>query len=380
MRDSVRERIGARVGDHLGLAYTTLAPVEAAGKVPDGIRVEWLRHLAGTQVAADYQHHLEAWIAAFPDHSTRLFILTFETRLLVGHGNRSGADVGLTVHHTWGTPVVPGSALKGIVAHHVAATRGTDPDATEPDPARDPWRGVRWNGKTIAHGPGSLYRTLFGAPDAEDDQANGAPGAARGHVVFHDALYFGVARNSDDRVIPGPLRPSPGASRPFAADTLTVHQKPYYDARGRVAPTDHADPVPVGFLTVRPMARFLVALEGPSDWTALAGELLREALVERGVGGKTSSGYGHGDLVEVWPPPPPLDPTLVELQAWLDQERAAGTPQRQIAEQLTTSWISRVQALTAADRRLAVRAVRKAIRSRRVDIESLCADLLDGGG
>jgi CRISPR-associated protein Cmr6 len=36
-----------------------------------------------------------------------------------------------------------------------------------------------------------------------------------------------------------------------------------------------------------------VALSGPPDWTEFAGRLLRDALEQWGVGGKTSAGYGR---------------------------------------------------------------------------------------
>ncbi|MFN3484738.1 MAG: type III-B CRISPR module RAMP protein Cmr6, partial [Planctomycetota bacterium] len=105
-----------------------------------------------------------------------------------------------------------------------------------------------------------------------------AAGASAGLVTFHDALY-----------VPG----SALGDRPFAADGLTVHQKPYYESSGGSWPNDYDSPNPVAFLTVRPGVRLLFALSGPADWTKLAERLLRDALENWGVGGKTSSGYGR---------------------------------------------------------------------------------------
>src|SRR5690606_6863650 len=158
-------------------------------------------------------------------------------------------------------------ALKGVLAHHVASLYG----------GHERWRGVTWDGHRIAKGPGELYRTLFGAPDADDDPKND-PGARAGNVVFHDALYIPSSCAMD---------------RPFAREILTVHLRPYYDKHGQTAPNDYEDPVPVGFLNVRPGACFLLALSGRADWTELALALLLEALRARGVGGKTSLGYGR---------------------------------------------------------------------------------------
>lgn len=325
MRASIRDRLGLKAGDHVGLAYTTLAPVDQDGKVPDTSKDLWLANLAAVAILPDYRVYLDAWITSFARTAARMFTLTVDARLLIGHGNASGTDVGLTVHHTWGVPIVPGSALKGTVAHHVATTYGSDPSVIDPDPAHDPWRGVGWAETAIARGPGDLYRALFGAPDADDDRDTGAPGATRGYVVFHDALYLGVA--SPVREV---ISPAPESTHPFAADTLTVHQKHFYDDRGKSEPCDHDDPNPVGFLTVRPKAQFVVVLEGPHDWTTLAGQLLRESLALRGIGGKSTSGYGRGTLTDARAPAPPPSAAVAEFSAWLDEARGGAVPQRDL--------------------------------------------------
>jgi CRISPR-associated protein Cmr6 len=369
MRASIRNRVGLEVGDHVGLAYTTLAPVAEGGKVLDADKDPWLARLAGIAIAPDYRAYIDAWLASFARTSARLFTLTFDARLLIGHGNASGTDVGLTVHHTWGVPIVPGSALKGTLAHHVATTYGSDPSVTTPDPARDPWRGVGWAG--TARSPGAFYRALFGAPDSDDDRATGAAGATRGHVVFHDALYLGLA--SPVREV---LSPAPGSTQPFAADTLTVHQKRYYDDRGRSEPCDHDDPNPVGFLTVRPRAQFVVVIEGPPDWTALAGQLLRESLAQRGVGGKTTSSYGRATLTAARAPAPPPSAAVAKFRAWLEARDRAVT-QRDLLARIRHEWLERLRALSDHDRTAAAALVRRAIKSPplREQLDALCAEL-----
>lgn len=391
MRASIRDRVGLKagdrigleaddyvdltVGDHVGLAYTTLAPVAKDGKVPDNAKDPWLAKLANIAIGPDYRAHVDAWIASFAHTSARLFTLTLDTRLLIGHGNASSTDVGLTVHHTWGVPIVPGSALKGALAHHVATTYGSDPSVTTPDPAHDPWRGVGWTGTAIARGPGELYRALFGAPDADDDRATGAPGATRGYVVFHDALYLGI------RDITSPVReiisPGPESTRPFAADTLTVHQKRYYDDRGKSEPCDHDDPNPVGFLTVRPGAQFIVVLEGPPDWTSLAGQLLRESLAQRGVGGKTTSAYGRATLTDARAPTPPPSAAVAQFSAWLEEARGGGVAQRDLLARIRDEQLEHLCALSGADRIAAAALIRRTIKSPRLkeQLEVLCAEM-----
>jgi CRISPR-associated protein Cmr6 len=121
---------------------------------------------------------------------------------------------------------------------------------------------------------------LFGAPDAID------AGASAGSIIFHDALYV-------------PLTSAP--DRPFAVDVLTVHQKDYYNSAGKTWPNDFDNPNPVSFLTVRPKTKLLFAVseqpdsmpEGSPSWAELVERLLRDALSQWGIGGKTSAGYGR---------------------------------------------------------------------------------------
>ncbi|MDR7420419.1 MAG: type III-B CRISPR module RAMP protein Cmr6 [Armatimonadota bacterium] len=273
---------------HVALAYDAWAPVGDDGKVPDNERPDWLSELASIAVSPDYPRSFERWKKSFSADGDRVFELALASRLLVGHGNSSATDVGITVHHTWGVPVIPGTALKGLVAHYVDAVYGPDHPERKPweqqgeERTRADYQGVTWRGRRIERGPGAVYRALFGAPDAEEDDAMREwgfdAGASAGLVTFHDALY-----------VPG----SVPEDKPFAADVLTVHQKGYYDPSGGSWPNDYDSPNPVAFLTVRPGVRFLLALSGPPDWTDLAEQLLRDALEKWGVGGKTSAGYGR---------------------------------------------------------------------------------------
>lgn len=283
--------------DHVALAYDAWAPVEDNdGKVRsekrsqenDSPRDAWFKKLESVQVHADYEHAFKRWKASFSATGDRLAELTLTSRLLIGHGNASAIDVGLTVHHTWGVPVIPGSALKGLVAHYVDATYGPTDSDKKPweqqgdELVRADYQGVTWNGRRIERGPGAIYRALFGAPDAREDATmrdhGFETGAAAGLVTFHDALY-----------VPGSI----SDNKPFAPDVLTVHQKGYYDSSGQNAPNDYGSPNPVAFLTVQPRVRLLFALSGPADWTELAERLLHDALESWGVGGKTSAGYGR---------------------------------------------------------------------------------------
>lgn len=298
---------------HIGLAYDSWAPTGEDGKVPDDDRGDWLAELTQVPVAVDYRRAFARWRSSFAAPGHILLNFTLASRLLIGHGNSSATEVGLTVHHTWGAPIILGSALKGLCAHYTVSNYGPNDLTIAPrkqpvgeEKERASFQGVLWDKTLIKTGPGGFYRRMFGAPDAQDDEMwsqEGWPvGAARGGVTFHDALYVpgSAKKNENDANEP---------DCPFVEDVLTIHQKKYYDAGGMAAqgapepwPNDYGSPIPVSFLTVRPGARFLLALSAPSDAESeltLAAFILGEALREWGVGGKTSLGYGRGEVQRI---------------------------------------------------------------------------------
>lgn len=375
MRAAVLDRVGLEVPDHVGLGYDRWAPLDAtSGKIPDDRRREWLRDLAGTRVSAHYSHAYQRWVESLKAEGAQLAEIEMAGRLLVGHGNPSPTAVGLTVHHTWGVPLIPGSALKGLLNHYVDSVYGPvetgmhpmDPAFPAEERARSPFRGVTWNGGRVEHGPGEIHRALFGAPAAKSDAYFEEVGAGEtaGLVVFQDALF-----------IPGSV-----SDRPFAADVLTVHQKAFYDSKGDNNPNDYGDPNPVSFLTVKPHARFLIALSGPEEWARLAFALLRDALVEWGVGGKTTSGYGH-IRPDGWNVVPvdgeaaggadagdhPTAPATVGHSAIVEEFREwlSGCPAPNHRETLDLArkfWLPRLQGSTEADKREIGRILRREIK------------------
>ena len=107
---------------HLDLAYGMLAPVaytgEEEGKIPKDNRDDWFSCLEKIQISPDYRGGYTRWKNSFShDKDIHLFEITLRSRLLLGHGNPAPTDVGLTVHHTWGVPMLPGPSIKGVVSH-----------------------------------------------------------------------------------------------------------------------------------------------------------------------------------------------------------------------------------------------------------------------
>jgi CRISPR-associated protein Cmr6 len=164
-------------------------------------------------------------------------------RLSIGLGAEGVLETAITLHHTYGVPYIPGSALKGLAASY-ARRRLT----------KETW------GKGT-----SAYKTLFGDTDSA------------GYITFFDALY-----------VPG----TGYEKRPLWPDVITVHHPDYY--QGDQAPADWDNPTPIPFLSAT--GDYLLALTGDPQWVGVAYKILAYALSEEGIGAKTSSGYGRMTL------------------------------------------------------------------------------------
>ena len=162
MRDCLPRAANA---ENFGLAYDVLGSVpdpDTGERRPDADeRQRWLDACADLATPVDYGIHFQRWRRSFSPN-TRVCVVTTASRLLIGHGNAAVSDVGLTVHRTWGTPVIPGTALKGLLSGYVDAVYG--PDASAPEPTRDDWAAPTWRGFNIEKAPGCWHAAIFGSP------------------------------------------------------------------------------------------------------------------------------------------------------------------------------------------------------------------------
>lgn len=190
-------------------------------------------------------------------------------RLIVGLGSENVLETGITLHHTYGMPILPGSALKGLAAHYCDQVWG-QANPTFRKPTTEANRAYqKWSEGKEPQPEANYHRLLFGTTDDS------------GCVTFHDGWFV------------------PDSERePLKLDVMTPHHPRWID--GSLPPTDFDSPNPVPFLSVA--GRFLIAVSwhGPEHeqsrhWLDLSLALLREALFRWGIGGKTSSGYGRFD-------------------------------------------------------------------------------------
>lgn len=215
-----------------------------------------IKAAADGEVRELYRLVFERWKESLPKMTTGLDLET-DGRLIVGLGAENVLDTGIRLHHTYGLPVLPGSALKGLAAHYCNQVWGETNDS-------------------FKYG-GDYHHLLFGTTDES------------GCIIFHDALFIPESEKE-----------------PLKLDVMTPHHPKWLD--GGIPPTDFDSPTPVPFLSV--VGQFYVAVSwcGPDHeeamkWTELTLSLLKKALEEWGIGGKTTSGYGR--LIDPPPPPPP---------------------------------------------------------------------------
>lgn len=240
---------------HAGLWLDRLLPKQPKATNTDedkGTIQAHIKRLDQINVPAPYIHHYERWRRHLNTLGTdaRLAEATVRGRMIIGLGAESVLETAIHLHHTYGVPVIPGSALKGLAA----------------DYARNRLEDTSWY--KSKDDIGASYRALFG----DTTEA--------GCVIFHDALWIPDGQDRD--------------KHPLDLDVMTVHHRDYYRTKGKSPPADSDDPNPVSFVTAR--GTYLIALEGPPDWTDAAMSILKHALAKEGIGAKTAAGYGRLDL------------------------------------------------------------------------------------
>lgn len=221
-----------------------------------------------------YQPIFERWRRlAEADGATRRRVLEIRasSRLLLHPSIATSVIEGsLLLHHTYGLPYIPGSALKGICRARARRQTVLIPTRYEKLVAD-----VRECGRNKEP---PWVTNLFGF--VEEDTEGGLAGL----VDFWDALW---------------IPPTKGFAAPLARDIVNPHHSSYATGLGHPFPTPTESPIPTHFLSVPPGTQFLLVIET----AAIAGaddlldfvldECLLPALEFDGVGAKTAANYGR---------------------------------------------------------------------------------------
>jgi len=283
-----------RLEAHPGLAFERYADVNlSTGALPDEKKHDHLNVLVESVIPGVYREAFDRWCRVITLNAWTVEVVT-RSRLLIGVGNPSPLENGLTLHHTYGVPYIPGTALKGILNHWLAQRLGDRQ-------RRNEWKGVSYEGGKAVGLPGPDHGFVFGWPEIDETQ----PGA-RGRVVFDDAWIL------------------PSSEPSLASDVVTPHQFSYYRSAGDELPTDWDPPQPHPFASIRPGAAFLLAVSGPGLWPRLALRHLLDALDEQGIGARTTAGYGRLGCRGAIREPENLDADQKELFRRVQEEEARG--------------------------------------------------------
>lgn len=250
-------------GSHPGLLLDHFVPFDRhqnAWSFDSKIKGPWLRAFAHAASASycDPQAAWRGWAkrhrALYPDGgSVRRKTVRPGWRWVIGLGNQTILETGLTLHHTYAIPYMPGSAIKGLTQALVVLNL---------EPVR--------------------LTPILGAPD----------------TLQREQTYlrlFGTQEAAGEVVFVGGVPVAEGESPRLTVDVMTPHFSAYYQGK-RTDPLEVEDPTPIPFL---------VSIGGAYDITLtartpagvglldLAMALCLAALDELGVGGKTGKGYGY---------------------------------------------------------------------------------------
>jgi CRISPR-associated protein Cmr6 len=244
---AVEHRKGVHAGLWLDKYITSHARIERS-------RHDLVQQVAATNEPECYKSYFARWQESLEAHGAQFCEARVFGRMVVGLGEESVLETSVTLHHTYGVPYIPGSALKGLAASYAHQYLG------------DAWR---------SNSP--AFNAVFGTQETA------------GYITFFDALY-----------VPG----SGARGHALHPDVLTVHHMDYYQNKAGAAPADWDDPNPVPFISAT--GKYLIALgttQGCEGWIESAFSILKNALKSEGIGAKTSSGYGRMEFDT--PPPDP---------------------------------------------------------------------------
>jgi CRISPR-associated protein Cmr6 len=180
----------------------------------------------------------------------RLLIARLKSRLVLGLSCASAMEAGISLHYTYGVPVIPGSSVKGACR---AAGEAADCDK-------------------------DLFLDIYGSIEKKKESRSGNRFQV-GKVTFFDAL--------------------PCNWKGLELDVMTPHHTKYYKRElGYKDAPDVEDPVPVLFLAVPKETCFLFSFASKDGEFLNEVEQHWEKACEEGFGGKTSSGYGWFEVYQ----------------------------------------------------------------------------------
>lgn len=260
------------------------APIPTLLRHVNARRAAMLRGMSGLTVMS---------LSAEPDY-----------RLVLGFGAEHVLETNLCLHRIYGFPIIPASSVKGItrarafweIAENLGVPTVSTDEATRRKAAKV-MTPLQLLDRLLAAGDArqqreiltQLQRDPLGACVAVL-QALDSTGWLAMAAGFYQA--FGTTEYQGQVIF---FDAYPTRAPTLAVDVLNPHYGRYY--RGETAPADYLDPVPTYFLTIDKGSPFQFTLASKyATLATTAKKWLSEALVDLGIGGKTSAGYGFMEV------------------------------------------------------------------------------------
>ena len=196
-------------------------------------------------------------------------------RLFTGLSIGGTLETGAITHHSYGMPMLAGSAVKGAVRAY-AENLFSQKDESGQVVLKKDNKGVMRT--VIDETMRPILEILFGTnEDANESNA--------GYLIWHDAWWIPAV------TIEGQLARNE-ESKPFVAEVVTVHHQKYYsDTEGELEALDMESPIPNQQIAIQ--GGFYFVIEGEPQWVQFAKQLLENMLQQMGMGAKGTSGYGY---------------------------------------------------------------------------------------
>lgn len=197
--------------------------------------------------------------------------LNLSWRMVIGLGASHPQETSMTLHHIYGIPYIPGSAVKGVTRHWIVkkfSEKYATTFSTDFQTAVDKILKALEKGEILEL---EINNTRF-----EDAMKIFGTQDQSGEVVFFDACPVGEIN--------------------LKIDVMTPHYPGYYSKQ--IEPADWQSPNSIKFLTVE-KTRFqfyLVSKKENEGSLKKALIWLKESLNQFGIGAKTSIGYGYFDV------------------------------------------------------------------------------------
>jgi CRISPR-associated protein Cmr6 len=200
---------------------------------------------------------------------TQNFSCVLSWRLVIGLGASHPQETSMTLHHIYGIPYIPGSAVKGVTKHWAVLRLAEE---------------YVKKGKNIEEAIEAVSKALEEGKELEElKEINLNP-----EITFQDLIKIFGTQKEEGKVIFFDAYPDENIE--FKINIMNPHYPKYY-GEGE-PPADWQNPVPIKFLTVEKTKFLFYLASRDKDLLTKAENLLKDALKNYGIGAKTSLGYG----------------------------------------------------------------------------------------